>query len=680
MVCMLLSSMMLFTFSVEGNTCSSFEEVVDLDVDSDNNNGLDRPNRTILEDSNETDLPGKIVLVDGGFVPLVLEIGTIPGRQNVSYKLEFPTKYVRLWCSPQEETEVLNDSWYEHVTWILGDMNGDGFLNSLDIDPFTYALGNKEDFMSQVDFPEPYNNPDTIGDMNGDGVLDSYDIDVFVDDLVDHCYRHVPLHLWIEGLKNSSSYVVMISAYADFDNDGTEDISDQVRVTVFEIIKPNLVIDVAETVNEGEDFNIMITTDDEPIEDVEVEFNDQTKYSDNKGMVSYIAPSVMLDTEYIISASKEDYTSGSEIITVLNVPNPAQLDIEAPSITPEGESFQVTVTADGQPVDDVTVTFNDQTKYTAWDGTVSFSAPSVNEDTKYTLFASKQGYLDNAALMTVSDQIEIIPRGWFYGVVYDNFGSPLKAAQICAHLLNENICTFTDENGQYVLLISAGTYTLEASKHGYTKGTISNVLLNANSAYERNFVLEKEQVSPIQIDDNEGFIEHTIQEKASQGILGARVDVDPHEKAVSYYSDELTIKLNPIEETVSFTVSAESGTAATIIVTNIEENVLPNLNSLIVTYDGTTIDEFTDVATFFDLENTDLGWIQFSTKDRSFIFVKCKDFSEHTITISSVVEAIGGITVLALYILFSVVAIAVFLSRVFTHPVYVNYFRKKKNR
>ena len=53
-------------------------------------------------------------------------------------------------------------------------------------------------------------------------------------------------------------------------------------------------------------------------------------------------------------------------------------------------------------------------------------------------------------------------------------------------------------------------------------------------------------------------------------------------------------------------------------------------------------------------------------------------FSEHTITISSIIEAVGGITMMFLYAAFCVIAVIVFLIRIFINPVYLDYLKEKK--
>ena len=103
--------------------------------------------------------------------------------------------------------------------------------------------------------------------------------------------------------------------------------------------------------------------------------------------------------------------------------------------------------------------------------------------------------------------------------------------------------------------------------------------------------------------------------------------------------------------------------------------MLSDLDSLVVTYDGETIEEFTDVEEFFDIQgNTDLGWLRFLTTTGLYVFVRVPHFSEHTITISSVaessagvVEAIDGVTAIILYVASSAIVFFVFLGVIIVH-------------
>ena len=106
---------------------------------------------------------------------------------------------------------------------------------------------------------------------------------------------------------------------------------------------------------------------------------------------------------------------------------------------------------------------------------------------------------------------------------------------------------------------------------------------------------------------------------------------------------------------------------------------LPDLDHFTIEYDGEEINEISDVSEFFDLEdleeNTELGWLRFLTTEGLYVFIRIPRFSEHTITISSVIGALSTITMTVFYTIFCVVAFLVFLTRIFIHPVYLDYLK-----
>ena len=62
------------------------------------------------------------------------------------------------------------------VEYILnGDMNDDGFVNDLDVNPFVQALTNRADY--ETAYPDV--DADMVGDFNGNGVLDLGDVNGF---------------------------------------------------------------------------------------------------------------------------------------------------------------------------------------------------------------------------------------------------------------------------------------------------------------------------------------------------------------------------------------------------------------------------------------------------------------------------------------------------------------------
>lgn len=232
---------------------------VDLDIDSDFNNGTGWPDRSSYEDFIEdfVGIPGKFVLVNNDdddrsgvpdkdqagaipeeqddLVPLILEIEppvTVPVPDEFTYRVTFPTN-VRLWKSPARGVSGTDDvpsgTAQEHLVWLLGDMNGDGTLDFGDINPFILALSDPAAYAQQF----PGIDPNVAGDMDGNGVLDFGDINPFVEAQSTHARWFSPARLWVEGL-SPSAYVgdTRFVAEADTDKNGTFDATNAVRATI----------------------------------------------------------------------------------------------------------------------------------------------------------------------------------------------------------------------------------------------------------------------------------------------------------------------------------------------------------------------------------------------------------------------------------------------------------------
>ena len=73
---------------------------------------------------------------------------------------------------------------------------------------------------------------------------------------------------------------------------------------------------------------------------------------------------------------------------------------------------------------------------------------------------------------------------------------------------------------------------------------------------------------------------------------------------------------------------------------------LGRLDNIVIEFDKVPIDETTDYDSFFDSENTQIEFIRVG----KIILINIPSWSEHTITISSIVEAVGGINAVILYI------------------------------
>lgn len=383
--------------------------------------------------------------------------------------------------------------------------------------------------------------------------------------------------------------------------------------------------------------------------------------------------------------AKDIYDNESEwspklAVTIINQTSELlHLVITAPSTVYEGNPFDVIVKEEttGDVVADVDVTFNEETNQTDDDGQITFTAPPVEDDADYTIIANKEGYQSDTTSITVKNEYDIIPKGWIYGTVSDSSGNPIKDASVCVNISGyESKCVLTDDQGRYNFLVPTGTYMIEASKPGYETST-KTVTITENGAIEVNFILKK-QISPAI--GNQRIVDYTFSQEADK--IGARIDFDSSgEKSISYYSEKLTIELNATEEVVSFTVVADDGTSGTILVIRIGEGVLSDLDNITVTFDGESINESTVIEKFFDIQNNSTpSWLGFLTKTGLYIFVRIPHFSEHTITISSiigeVVEVLGGPVAVMLYIVICVAGASAFLYPYFAWPARVRKGKK----
>ena len=645
---------------------------VDLDVDSDNNDDREFPDRLSEEDQVEEDSPGKFVRVNNDdddannitdkdqngrieeeddLIPIILEIGhshirgvePLPVGKIVNYTFIYPDK-IRLWLFEQRgnisEDEIINNTWYEHTIWILGDMNLDGYVNGFDIDVFYDALEYPEQYESQYDI-----NPLINGDINGDGLFDGGDITSFADYLGGNELWYAPLRLWIEGLE-SQLQSIEITVNVDFGYQVMND-TDTVVVTI-----PYLEITAPSSVIEDEIFEVTILAIDNPT-NIEILFNRNTYYTtEPRQDINLIAPEVETDMIFKIIAQKTGYTSVSKDIEVLN----KELIITTPPTVIENETFEVRISdkATEDVVADANVTFNSLNKHTNMVGMVNFTAPLVDETTEYMILATKYDYSSaQISILIIDTGSQAVEIGWIFGTVIDNNLSPLSNVQIKISSQDTTIwTTFTDQNGRYIQSIPQGNYTLTATKIGYQSYETS-VNVQHLQAIQVDVVLTEIQMTP-EPQPFQNVIDYTIQRYGSEGVIGAKLDfISPTEKSVIYFSDDLTIDfLLTTKDTIKFTIAAEENTKHTIIALLIGPNALQGRTDFKVTFDNLTIEETTNSEVFFNFNETMTPqWLHQRTDSKQYVFIQIPDFSEHTIKISSIVEVVNLILILITYII-----------------------------
>ena len=427
-----------------------------------------------------------------------------------------------------------------------------------------------------------------------------------------------------------------------------------------------LEISAPSTVLENEQFQVTVTVYDTPIEDVIVSISPSfyldINPTNNLGITTLQAPLVSQDTQYTITATKSGYQETSAPLTVLD--SSAQLPalvIHSPSSVIEEEQFTVTVTSYNVPVPNVKVTFNEDEYFTNQEGEITPTAPEVETNTDYMLTANLTGYQDDTAWVTILNQDPESEKGWIFGTVLTESLTPVNEVKITITSQYTSWTTFTDNEGRYVQFIPAGSYTLTASKAGYEPNTKTVTILQ-QQAIQNDITLELLGASQQTVSQN--YIDYTIQQKGSQGVIGARLDIHGLEQGfISYFSDKLSILPTTTENQVAFTITAEDGTPGTIVAIFIGPGVLQDLDNLVVTYDGNTIGETTNIEQFFNIESqTTPEWLRILTTNGLYLFVKVTSFSEHTITISSILEVMGGLDALIIYMVIAVIVTLVFIG------------------
>jgi hypothetical protein len=151
---------------------------------------------------------------------------------------------------------------------------------------------------------------------------------------------------------------------------------------------------------EEETLTVTITSDDVPVEDVDVEFAEVTKKTDDQGMVTFTVPDPGVDSAiYTITAEKAGYRDEDKTITVIKI---WEVTILGPKQMPSpGEQFTITILAKGSPLAGATVTFDGETYTSGGDGKMTLTAPDVDKETEYTITASFEDYQDGTLTITI---------------------------------------------------------------------------------------------------------------------------------------------------------------------------------------------------------------------------------------------------------------------------------------
>jgi len=331
---------------------------------------------------------------------------------------------------------------------------------------------------------------------------------------VDIKMQYENLVKYFNTCENGSAFLTSPPMMSDdtFTITATKDgyVTDSVIIHLYETSPTlsDLKISVSQTtVEEGRDFIVKIEDESgEPVEGALLYIDGRMYHdtSDENGIIACRAPYVEIDRSCFIYALKEGYNFGC---TWMEVTNRAEieepLNIEANDTVYEGKRFTVKVEdLSGNPVKGVVVWFGSLKEKTDNDGTVSFTAPSVKEDTYMLLGVSSNRYSPCYKLIKVIDRYKevaleicvppkLMEKEDIDIVVRDVYGYLIDNATI---IINGEIAGHTDENGKLRIKLPEvdhdTTIDILAVKPGYVSAHEELLIKNRGKGFfEENWFL-----------------------------------------------------------------------------------------------------------------------------------------------------------------------------------------------
>lgn len=183
----------------------------------------------------------------------------------------------------------------------------------------------------------------------------------------------------------------------------------------------SLVIDVDDTVREGEDFQVEIKDQDgNGVGNAVVWFNFKSYHTDENGRLSLLAPDVLLTTRYLIFAEKEGYRSASRWITIQEVGIGKRfMKIISPLSLNPGQAFEVKVIdADGEGIGgvDLTIEYGGIKKEfkTDEEGYAWLVAPSAEKEDFMIVSARKERYIEDSVMIRLLPRYSGLPHLMIY--------------------------------------------------------------------------------------------------------------------------------------------------------------------------------------------------------------------------------------------------------------------------
>jgi len=289
-----------------------------------------------------------------------------------------------------------------------------------------------------------------------------------------------------------------------------------------------------------------------------------------------------------------------------------------------------------------------------------------------------------------SEEIPQIEYGWIFGtvfVVYGNSTTPLSNATVSyRHLTNEsdNVSQFwrvvlTDVNGNYLIELLPDTYELQAGRRR-PSSPIEIVEVTLNGSIKLDFILD-EGTTGVE-GKPAGIVNNTmILDAIQNGSVGGEITIwqnvsNKIEHEVMIYNGVVISNLEAEQENISFIISGDEGSSGKTIAITTDLHIFDITANLVVKYDGEIIKMANSISDVLNPNDDGIHaeYIITIGTDGIEILISIPHFSEHEITISTlqpegpideIVESVGGINAIMLYLSICIVASVLFIGTIY---------------
>jgi len=292
------------------------------------------------------------------------------------------------------------------------------------------------------------------------------------------------------------------------------------------------------------------------------------------------------------------------------------------------------------------------------------------------------------AIFEFSNPTPVGHRGWIYGMVYEESGNnlqPISDAQVFyrpyasnkTSYCNDLKAKYVNENGSYVIELPPGIYLISAGKNRpCTTEKIVKVI--TNERVEQNFVINGTVVENLNLPTFNPSAIQKVKDAIKIGNVGGIITIWKGENKqfnneVIIY-DAISITAFSIEDKIiSFNVTGDENSSGKTVAIATGLDVFDLTKDFVVEYDGETIniaDNTNDVLNPND-DGIHAEYLIAIGGSGIEILISIPHFSEHEITIINVqpegpieeiVEAVGGIQSMILYISICLIASALFIG------------------